>query len=376
MNYFSIFLKVTAVLILIFDQKMVRAESHDLLFNAEELLSQVPTDFLGALILCDPFCEIISVKLDSSWTPPLESLRVTSTKVQLLSKYDPLFRVLYPEVLSSSSDSNEDSSRGLKTPNSSEDSTAGEGRLTSEKEEKEPNPPKVSFENGWRLPLRLQSESMSHETDSPIQADFKPANALFSSTLGFDYFRAKPLWLLRRWWQFELGFSNSILQGRSSLMDGQLLTLSEKMSYGILWNKLTKFRWGVRYLSHEKKFSLSRDMLSEFSFSEKIDFLGLAFHYRRFQIFYDYGVGFKLEEQQKYRGELTNFTGSKFSGRYCQIKKRLLGIDFTPCYFLSYFRTANTGKLVSELSATNTVTLKRQEVGFGIDLNFGEDFLR
>lgn len=379
MNHPSIIITVLVGLLVLFEQRTAQAEADSWSMGGDKLLSQVPPDFFGALIVCDPFCEIISVKLENQWKPPLESIRVTSTRIQLLSKNDPLFTELYPpEVVPppTMDETNELSNNNQKPTSHDEESTMEEGILVDERDEKDPKFPKVSFENGWRIPLRLQSESVAHQTDSPIQADFKPARALYSTTIGLDYFRAKPVWFLKLWWQFELGLSSTNTKGRSPLINGQSLTTNEKITYGILWNKLRRYRWGVRYLSQYKQFSLSREMISEFSFSEKIDFLGLALHFRRFQLFFDYGLGLNLKEQQKYRGELLNFTGKKISGRFCQTKRRLLGLETTPCYFLSYFSTSNSGKLVSELSSTNTVTLERQEVGFAVELNFGEDFLR
>jgi hypothetical protein len=348
-------------------------------FTADQLLPRIHEEFQGALLVCNPYCDVISQKLGDEWKPALLEILITSQNIKVVDVDDPLYKILFPEKVQEAkkaSAKRAQNRRDRKELKSRAEKGLARNRAR-KKYEKENPPPKSAFENGYRYYIGGRYELLSQKTNSEtVQSEFNPKSGLMNFHLGFGYFRGKPIPLWKYWTQPELGYEMDIFALKAKNKADSELEIRRTKMFLQSWFKAQKFSWAPRVAKNKYSYNVSENALTAFSFSEDVTFFGVAIKYKRYRFDIDYGFGYKLEEEQPFRDKLTKSNQMSFEGMYCQPRKSYKGTRFTPCFGGQLMLTSNDATFKPEINPTGSVALDRQELVLFYNIYFGEDFLR
>lgn len=337
-----------------------------LMFPAIELEKKVmPETFEGALFICAPHCEVLSINEAGVWTPELRGLRVSSDKTHIMRKDDPLYRFLFPP---------EDKSK-----------VAASARQEQPKEnepEKAPAPPsqdetpqvageKVSYRHAPRVVLGLSGELFSHRAHETVQSAFEKSSNVSAADLelayGLDQYS-----LLGGKWKFELNLARRIPLSQARLLDESMLKKSESELGLSTWLRGRKLSWGLRFASLAQDFSVDQDKLSSFSYSEEMIVVGLSAATARWRAEFLTDVGVTIKERQAFREKLLDFSWMRGRVQYCGKKFGVWRtIQLSPCASLMHTVSKNTSRMLPFYNPIREVTIARSETLLGLSLAYG-----
>lgn len=341
-------------------------------FTADQLLPRIHEEFLGALFVCNPFCEVIGLKLGQEWKPDLAKVYVHSKNMRLMDVDDPLFPILFP----SKKNEAKESSRRRRNARRERETLVKKANQLLKPEEKPAKTPKTAFDNAFRYGLNGRYTLVTQKSDGNVQREFSPKSGLMNFDLNLGYYRGKPLRLLNRWLQFEVGYDMTLIGTKSSLENDLKMETSRTRMYFITWVRSVPFNWGLKLSQTKNSYEVSENRITSFSFKEESQFIGAAFKYKRYRFDIDYGLGYKIAETQPFRDKLLESTQISIEGMSCMTKQKISGTTFFPCYGASYIMTDNEATFNPAISPTGSVALKRQDIGVFMNIYFGEDFLR
>lgn len=348
-------------------------DSSNTTFTADQLLPKIHDEFLGALFVCNPFCQVVGLKLGTDWKPDLISVRVNSKNMKLMDVDDPLFPILFPE---NKTEANIASSQRRRARRERTTLAAMAKKIEAEKAEKALRVPKTAFENAIRYGLNGRYTFVLQNSDNNVQSDFKPQSGLMNFDLNFAYYRGKPLRAFQQWIQFEAGLDQTLFATQASLENDSKLELARSRMYFITWVRGNPFNWGIKLSQVKQDYKVSQNTLTGFSFSENSQYIGLAYKYKRFRYDIDYGLGYKISETQPFRDKLKSANQLSLEGMYCSTKQKIAGSEIFPCYGGSYLYTSNEATFNPAINPTGSVALTRHDIGIFMNIYFGEDFLR
>jgi hypothetical protein len=330
----------------------------------------------GAFFICNPYCEVVSVKEGDTWRPKLTQVKLVSDKIVLMAKDDPLYLALFPEKPEElpAPPPQEGEAKSL-TPEMP-GPTEVEVPANVPDRPAEPKPPWVPFEHGLRMSFGFQNKGLNQSSDSNVQSAFSKESNVLSTPLGVAYLMAKPRLFLSKWWQLEMAYLFDLYVRPVRLTNSASMKNTKNALTFIAWIKEPKFSWGPKLGFITDQFEVDENTLNSFSFSEETTQLGLIFKYRRFIFSFGYGLKFNLIEQQPFRDKLREAVLYNFEAESCLSHRRYRGIFITPCYGLKYQQNNNSATLAPAINPAGTVTLKRSEISALLTVYFGEDFLR
>lgn len=337
-------------------------------FSADQLLPRLSEEFFGALFVCNPFCEVVGLKLNDGWKPDLATVSVSSKNIKIMDVDDPLFPVLFPEK--------KEAARAILRNRKAKRERNKTEQLAKAQFEKAERIPKTAFDNGFRYGLNSRYSLVSQKSDSNVQSDFIPQSALINTDLTLGYYRGKPIRFLERWLQFELGYDQTLFGTQSRLENDEKLELSRSKMYFITWVRSSGYSWGLKLSKVEQNYQVSQNTLTAFSFNEDSQLLGLALRYKRYRFDIDYGLGYKITEKQPFRDQLKKSEQFSLEGMYCPVRYTISDYNVTPCYGGSYMSTNNAASFNPAINPVGEVKLNRQDIALFINFYFGEDFLR
>ena len=379
MKFIKQVITFSALFSFLFISSIVRAEDEtdlgdDLIYKNADLITSVPSDFLGALLVCNPYCEVIAQRLGNEWKPDLATVRITSTKYKLLDIDDPLYKALFPENLAEVEALQELIKNSESTP---VEGVLSERRMRFVKYSDREEVGKGPFDNGFRVSPEIRYTQLSSLSSALVQNEFKPKSGVMNAAIGFGYMRGKPISFLRKWWQFEAGYKRDLYAAVVQLENSNTLNMTQSEIYLLPWIKEKKFTWGVKYRQLTMNYKLGTNSLQSFSFNEVNTFLGLVLKTGRYRWDIDYAIQQKIKEEQPFRDQLTAASVIMLKGSYCQTRKMVYSSVFSPCYGISYIQSSNKATYDAQFGSQNeAVQLKRQEMALSVILHFGEDFQR
>lgn len=335
--------------------------------SAESLGSQVPENFNGALFVCAPYCELLSVRNDGIWKPDLSSVMVFSKNVMLLDRSDPLFASLM----------------GDSAPSDTDPGLASSEVVSSAKSKQSENPDAAVAErksqrirHRWRAGAGIEYLQMTSNSNGNLQTDLKPGSQPLILSLDVGYKLGTPLLFLTKRWQFEVDYTQDVYGTKVSLPTGASMDIKKYRLSGIVWVKEKHFSWGLRLSLFNEAVGVSQNTLQAFSFNEQSVLIGPVFQYRRLQVGLDYGVGYKLEEKQPVRDQLKSDRVYGLNAMYCLRPTGLFGYAATWCFQGHYLQVHNSATLLPAYSTTAVSDFSRRELSGTVKLFFGSDFMQ
>jgi hypothetical protein len=350
----------------------IKYDEDGMTFSADQLLPRISEEFSGALFVCNPFCQVVGVKLDEGWKPDLATVSVNSKNIKLMDVDDPLFAILFAEKKEAAAVV----SRSRKARRERTKVAQAAKTQAAEKAVQAARIPKTAFDSGFRYGINSSYGLISQKSDSNVQSDFILKSGLINADLTLGYYRGKPMRFLGRWLQFELGFDQTLFGTKSSLENGEKLDLSRNKMYFITWVRSSGYSWGLKLSQVKQNYKVSQNALTAFSFNEDSQYVGLAYKYKRYRLDIDYGLGYKISEQQPFRDKLNSSDQFSLEGMYCPTRYTIAGTELTPCYGGSYLYTNNQATFNPAISPTGEVKLTRHDIAVFMNIYFGEDFLR
>lgn len=342
-------------------------------FPLEILSEQIPEDFIGALVICSPFCEVVSVRLeDKEWKPDLKNIRSYSQNMKFIDIEDPIFKLLFPDKKAEIQKISIQRKIEL-TKIEVEKKTK---KTKNEKTAKALKAPIVNFNNAIRFASGARITNLQASTNNNVQADFVPSNILANVFFEVGYMRGQPFHFINKWWQVDVNFMSDLLGTTSALKSNSELSLSKNKLTLNLLIKEKNYSWGPRWTNLNQAYKTSKNELTSFSFDENLMTIGGAYKANRYFISFDYGIKSSLSEQQPFRDQLKAAQYYLLEGTYCQQEKTFQDVKFIPCYFANYMVSESTATFNPIYNSSELINLKRSEISMGFIAYFGEDFLR
>lgn len=337
-------------------------------YDIETLVLQKAGDrFHGAVFICFPYCEVLSVKRFDDWVPSLKGIKTYSTNIYLMKKSDPLFPVLFgedPESEITEEQSLAQEQESLTVP-------VNEDKKT----KKVLIPPETPFNNGVRISLSPRMNSWTIGAEGSVQSGYNSTFDPYALSLGFGYMRGEPLRLLWSWWQFEVGYKLDLWASELSLLDGDTMKNTRNEWNLVAWKWAKTWKWGVKLSQLTEDFKVGHEQLSSFSMEEKTLFLGAALKKGRFRLDLDYGIKVDLSEKQPFRESLESVTVYKAELSFCQSRIPIKYGSFTLCYAANFLRSDNVAGL-APMYGSAPVDMNKNRWGLELTLHYGEDFRR
>ncbi|MFN3454714.1 MAG: hypothetical protein ACK41T_07095 [Pseudobdellovibrio sp.] len=358
-------------------ERPIKLDEDTLTFTAEKLLFKVAEDFQGAYLICDPYCQTVSLRMsDMQWKPNPESIKLYSKNIKLLPVEDPLFKYLYPDKAQEAEDILKEREKKLKEKEALDKKIANalaEEDKTKASEKKKQLP----LVQGYRVSLGPRYTLIDQTTNNNVQIDFKPMSGITNISLGAGYWRGLQTPYLGQWWVFEIGFENDMYKSTTNMPNSMTLDASRSKMDLTAWSRKKGYSAGLKLTSLKQKYKVSRNTLNAFSFDEDIKFLGLAFKTGRFLVNLDYGLEQKIREEQPFRNKLKESSQYMVTGTFCQNPLKVPFVStLMPCYGASYMKTYNSATFNTSYNDKDTVDLNRNDISLSVTLHLGGDYLR
>lgn len=358
---------------------------NDVRFTLEDVNSKISPLFQGALFECNPYCQFLSLRMNNKWMPELNQVKAYSYNLRLMDREDPLFLILFP---SQDEKKKPDLVVQPEEPKKNEDVHSNEKEKSlivkpSDKNEEEPDPvpPPFPFKNGLRISPSVRLTNFDIKTNSNVQREFKASFPLTADlNLSLGYMRGQPKYFLGKWFQFEVNYGFDLY--------AMTMGLENKTKYQIYRNELDftvwhlpetpqSFKYGIELSSIKNQYTVSVDQIKSFSFSEKIQSLGLVIKRNRFVGKIRYPFSLLIIENQPFRDQLKNAAMYEAELMYCDKQGLLYGAQkYTSCYKIGYNYSSNDATYKAIYSTTLGAQLKKQEIRLSYTMNLGEDFLK
>ncbi|NUN06172.1 MAG: hypothetical protein HUU57_10465 [Bdellovibrio sp.] len=324
---------------------------------ADALLSKLPGGFQGILYNCEPLCRFLAIKIDQTWNPPLNKIKISIEKPSWVLQSDPLYPLLVeslpvePFVLA---------------------------HLTHEKvlqktEKTVLVPPPVPFDYGYSFLFGLRGLSSQIQSSSVAQENISPTSLIQSPSVQISLFRLKPLRFLQQWLQLRAHYGSEF-SGASAISTGAKINqLATDMYFDTLIMK-EQYKWMVRLGKTSTSYNTDVNVLNSYSFRETWTWVGLGYLYKRFQITADYGLAVDLNEEQAFRGPLSSANFYRISTQWCAATSEVFDIKYGFCVNLSKKTSSIISGLLSDLPTSDNFNVQTDENQLQLLLRFGDDF--
>lgn len=334
-------------------------------FDAGGLGPRIADSFEGALLVCAPYCELVSVRLKGAWSVPLKGIKVPSDQMKLIDKNDPLFLALVG-IPEDPRDKDKNAVAPLASNDKAKSSSSSVDSIDRESEK--------DHESHWRLGLNLRRNSLSLTTNSNIQSNFSPTANYNLAQLELGYFRPNVAKLWRARFDLEVGVSEDVFSTGSSLSTGAVTKLQDGEIAAIWWTRVSPFAVGVKFARFSELVNVSNNDINAFSFSETSYLAGLTIRYHRLRFDYDTAVSMQLSEAQPFRDQLLKTSLNRMTLSYCTSGWSVGSTLLTPCLSYSQLQAKNSATLAPQFNSQAITTLQRAESAIVLGFVYGGDF--
>lgn len=324
---------------------------------ADALLPKLPPDFQGILYNCEPLCRFLAIKINQTWNPPLNKIKISIENPSWVLQSDPLYPYLVeslpvePFVLM---------------------------RMTHDKIRQKPEqnvlvPPSVPFDYGYSFLFGLRGLSSQIQSSSVAQENISPTSLIQSPSVQISLFRLKPIRFLQQWLQLRTHYGSDF-SGPSELSTGAKINQSATDMYFDALIMKEQYKWMVRLGKTSTSYNTDVNILNSYSFRETWTWVGFGYLYKRFQITADYGLAVDLNEEQAFRGPLTGANFYRLSTQWCAATSEVFDIKYGFCVNLSKKTSSITSGLLSDLPTSDNFNIQTDENQLQLLLRFGDDF--
>jgi len=335
-------------------------------FDAGGLGPKISDSFEGALLVCAPYCELVSVRLKGAWSVPLKGIKLPSDQMKLIDKNDPLFLAL----VGTPDDPSRDKDKNVVAPLASNDTAKSSSSSVDMKDRES----EKDHESHWRLGLNLRRNSLSLTTNSNIQSNFSPKANYNLAQLELGYFRPNVAQLWRARFDLEVDVSEDIFSTGSSLTTGAVTKLQDGEIAATWWTRMSPFAVGLKFSRFSELVNVSNNDINAFSFSETSYLAGIAIRYHRLRFDYDTAVSMQLSEAQPFRDQLLNTSLNRMTLSYCTSGWSVGSTLLTPCLSYSQLQAKNSATLAPQFNSHAITTLQRAESAIVLGFVYGGDF--
>lgn len=335
-------------------------EQNKNILSAESLIEDISSDFQGILFNCEPLCQFISLKIGDTWNPALKNIYITQKKPKFVSLSDPLYPLLIQQF-----------SKFVNSENKL-------SKINKNKKKVKDNllePPQTPFSFGYNLKLGMRAFVNDTKSSLAIQEKASPNGVLNSIFLEAGFMRAKPIYVLGQWMQFQIFYNMDTEAHGKNLNENPISQSQSEISLNLIFIR-DAYKIGIRYARASSAYKTNPNILSSYSYRENNSWIGLVWNWDHLQINTDYGFSTSLEEEQPIRDQLLKITQLRLDIGYCTKEKEIVDIHYLFCLGYRDNFSKSSSSLKSELNSLKSVEIDSHDQSIKISIQLGDDFFQ
>ncbi|WP_413557675.1 hypothetical protein [Bdellovibrio sp. HCB209] len=341
-----------------FAQTTAVAETEAPKFSDEEIEQRLGKGWKGILYVCNPYCEFVSVREDSSWNPPVGKRTADWDHLKTVAQSDPLYPLLI--------------SRNPVLPFINQRQQA----LDKDKTTFEVKPPKYAVYNfnwGYSVAGGMLYSQSSWTGNTELQKDLSSEGIQYMPFVQVQIMRGKPSRLKSYWIQHEVNLQFATSPGYKS-QDVSLAVSNSQQSLGYqAWVTYPEFKLGPRLIYDLESWNVSTNSLQHFSFDRQSYLLGFSAKWNHWMVNLDTAIMSTISEKQEFRQSPFTLNWYRLKVQKCTQDMNLFDITFGLCGGGLILLDQQKAAFASNILLSEDTSMNRLDFGAFFSIRIGED---